>query len=98
MWNKKDCASAGPHLQAPAQTHKWPNATGGHTGDLWPLYTDSAGNDNFWWTAANAPSFWGFNSIYYNSMVVYEGGDDYGFADTFASSWYGSACREVACC
>ena len=31
-------------------------------------------------------------------MVVYEGSDDYGFADTFASAWYGSACREVACC
>ena len=31
-------------------------------------------------------------------MVVYEGGDDYGLRDTFASDWYGSACREVACC
>ena len=31
-------------------------------------------------------------------MTVYEGSDDFGFQDTFASSWYGSACKEVACC
>lgn len=54
-WDSKDCVTGGPHLQYSAgQSHRWQNAPGGHTGDLWPLYTNSVGNDNFWW------NWWGW--------------------------------------
>ena len=99
-FNGKDCASCGPILQKPGQTHKWPNAAGGFTGDLWPLYSNSLGNDNWWYTMTHAPSFWDpwSTNLYYKSMVAYEKGDDYGFGGTFASAWNGSACKEIACC
>lgn len=43
-------------------------------------------------------SLMGTENVVGKAMTVYEFGDDLGTSDTFASQWYGSACKEIACC
>ena len=72
------------------------NASWAHTGSLLPL--NSIGSSASYFAAATKPTLFGVNNIYGKAMTVYENGDDFGFNDTYASQWYGSACREIACC
>ena len=70
-----------------------------HNGALTPL--NSVGSNAWYFAAANKPDLfatWLPNNVIGKAMTVYEFGDDLGTNDTFASQWYGSACKEIACC
>ena len=72
------------------------NAPWSFQGNLWPL--QSIGTSASYYQAANKPSLFGVNNVYGKAMTVYEGEDDFGSSDTYASQYNGSACREIACC
>ena len=74
------------------------NSPPSHNGDLTPL--NSVGNNAWYFAAAYKPDLFSTlpTNVLGKAMTVYEFGDDLGTSDTFASQWYGSACKEIACC
>ena len=99
MWDGKDCATAGRHLQDAGEDHgfmNWPGSQS-HMGDLLPFTSDP--NDHISYLAgANKPSMYGSNAIFGKTMVVYEHKDDFGQYGTSDSLEWGGTGREIACC
>ena len=107
-WDRRDCRSAGKHLQTPTQTHGMPSDVASHTGALWPIESNSLAGTSHSYTSWSDQTVRGpklcddeseYNpSSWWKSMVLYELGDDFGTGGTRASAEYGSSGPRIACC